>query len=146
MAVNYVPEGHSTVSPYLVTRHAAKVIEMMKSALGGEELMRATRPNGEIQHAEVKIGDSVVMIGEANADFPPMPCMVHVYVPDCDAAYRRALAAGATSLRAPADQYYGDRSAGVVDVAGNQWWFATHVEDLSLEEIERRGQAQAKSA
>jgi len=145
MAVHYIPEGHSTVSPYLITGNAEKVIDLMKKALDGNELMRATHADGSIMHAEVKVGDSVVMISQGGGDFPPMPCMVHVYVRDCDDAYRRALAAGATSVREPADQPYGDRSGGVKDAGGNQWWFATHKEDLSLAEMERRNKAAGKS-
>lgn len=145
MAVHHVPQGHSTVSPYLVTKHADRTIELMTQALGGQEIHRSARPDGTIMHAEVKIGDSVVMIAEASAEFPATPCTLNVYVPDCDAAYARALRLGATSLREPASQFYGDRSGGVRDAGGNQWWIATHEEDVSAEEIERRAQASGKS-
>lgn len=131
MAVPHVPRGHNAVSPYLVTKNAEQVIALMKQAFEGEELFRATRPDGTIMHAEVRIADSIVMIGEAGGDFPPMPCMVHVYVRDCDAAYARALAIGATSVREPASQPYGDRSGGVKDAGGNQWWMATHEKDVA---------------
>ena len=144
MAVHHIPQGHNAVSPYLVTTHAEQVIELMKQALGGQELHRSMRPDGVIRHAEVKIGDSVVMIAEACAEFPAMPCMLNVYVPDCDAAYARALRLGATSLREPASQFYGDRSGGVRDAGGNQWWIATHEEDVAAEEIERRARAAAQ--
>ena len=133
MAVHHVPKGHNAVSPYLVTKNAEQVIELMKQALGGEEIHRSSRPDGTIQHAEVRIADSVLMIGEASAEFPALPCMVHVYVPDCDAAYARALRAGATSVREPARQPYGDRSGGVRDAGGNQWWLATHEKDVPHE-------------
>jgi uncharacterized glyoxalase superfamily protein PhnB len=89
-------------------------------------------------HASVRVGDSPVMLGEATDEWKPMPCGLHLYVEDTDAAYATAIAAGARSLREPADQFYGDRAAGVVDDAGNQWWIATHVEDVSREEMERR--------
>ena len=145
MAVHHVPKGHSAVSPYLVTKHADRSIALMTQALGGEEIHRTTRPDGTIMHAEVKLGDSVVMIAEASAEFPAMPCMLNVYVPDCDAAYARALRLGATSLRAPASQFYGDRSGGVRDAGGNQWWIATHEEDVAPDEIERRARAAAAS-
>lgn len=138
MAVHHIPTGHNAVSPYLVTKSAEQVIGLMRQAFGGEELHRSTRPDGTIMHAEVRIGDSVVMIGEACGEFPAMPCMVHVYVPDCDRAYARALQAGATSVREPALQPYGDRTGGVVDAGGNQWWLATHEEDVAHDEIERR--------
>ena len=138
MTVRHVPAGHNTVSPYLVTKSADEVIRMLREVFGGEELHRSTRPDGSVMHAEVRIDDSVVMIGEAGGEFAAMPCMVHVYVRDCDAVYARALAFGVTSLREPATQPYGDRSAGLRDAGGNQWWIATHVEDLTPEEIERR--------
>jgi PhnB protein len=142
MSVHHVPAGHNAVSPYLVTKHAHAVIRMLRDVFGGEELHRTTRPDGSVRHAEVRIADSVLMIGEASAEFPAMPCMIHVYVPDCDAAYARALAGGATSLRVPETQPYGDRSAGVIDAGGNQWWMATHVDDLTAEEIDRRMRAE----
>src|SRR5215472_17646336 len=110
MATNYVPEGHNQVSPYLVTENASRLIELLKQSFRATELFRSARPDGTVMHAEVKIGDSVIMIGEANAEFPAMNAMVHVYVDDVDAAYTRALRAGATSVRAPEDQFYGDRS------------------------------------
>lgn len=138
MSVHHVPAGHNAVSPYVVTKNADEVIRLLCEAFQGQQLHRSTRPDGSVMHAEVRIADSVVMLGEASGELPPLPCMVHVYVPDCDATYARALALGATSLRAPATQPYGDRSAGVIDAGGNQWWIATHVEDLTPEEIERR--------
>ena len=141
MATKHVPAGHSTVSPYLVVPGAAGVIDFLTAALGAQELLRHKAPDGRVMHAEVRIGDTVIMLGESNAEFPPMPGMVHVYVPDVDAAYRRALQAGATSMREPSDQFYGDRSAGVKDASGNLWWLATHKEDLSPEEMERRAKA-----
>jgi PhnB protein len=140
-AVRHVPEGHSTVSPYLVTAQAERSIELMVKALGGQEIHRSTRSDGAIMHAEVKIGDTVVMISEASPEFPAMPCMLNVYVRDCDAAYARALELGATSLREPASQFYGDRTGGVRDAGGNQWWIATHEEDVAADEIERRARA-----
>jgi uncharacterized glyoxalase superfamily protein PhnB len=92
-------------------------------------------------HAEVTIGDSVIMMGEPMGEFKPMPCMIYVYVEDTDAVYKQALKAGATSVMEPADQFYGDRNAGVKDMAGNLWWIATHVEDVAPEELEKRAQA-----
>ena len=142
MAVRHVPAGHSTVSPYLVTKNADQVIRMMCEVFAGEELHRSTRPDGSVTHAEVRIDDSVVMIGEASGEFPAMPCMVHVYVRDCDAVYARALAFGVTSLREPATQLYGDRSAGLRDAGGNQWWIATHLEDCLLYTSPRAGTAE----
>ncbi|MBZ5496966.1 MAG: VOC family protein [Acidobacteriia bacterium] len=94
-----------------------------------------------VQHAEAKIGDSIIMMGEAQGEWKPKPATLYVYVDDVDAVYRRALQAGATSLREPANQFYGDRSGGVQDESGNQWWIATHIEHVTPEEMARRAQA-----
>jgi PhnB protein len=138
MATHHVPAGHNAVSPYLLAKDANAVIALLREAFGAEELSRHARPDGLIMHAELRIADSVLMIADATDDMPAMPCMVHVYVPDCDAAYERALACGATSVREPSSQFYGDRSAGVRDASGNQWWIATHQEDVPEAEMERR--------
>ena len=134
---NPIPEGHRTVTPFLRVADAARLIDFMKQAFAATETFRMDGPDGSVAHAEVKIGDSMVMIGQAPAD-QAMQSMLHLYVPDTDAVYKSALAAGATSIREPADQFYGDRSAGVRDAQGNEWWMATHIEDVSQEEMERR--------
>jgi PhnB protein len=106
------------------------------------------QPDGRIGHAEMRVGDSIVMLADsstAEGSGEPMPATVMTYVEDADATYGKALEAGATSLREPADQFYGDRSAGVVDPFGNHWWFNTHVEDVSPEEAARRAQARQGS-
>jgi PhnB protein len=138
-----MPEGYHTVTPYLLVRNAGGLIDFLKQVFDAEETERMRRPDGSIMHVEVRIGDSVVMLGDAAGDAAPMPGMLHIYLQDTDAAYRRALAAGATSLREPADQFYGDRTGGVQDAFGNQWWLATHIEDVSPEEMQRRAAAQA---
>jgi PhnB protein len=138
MAVNPIPEGYRTVTPYLVVDGATNVLDFVKQAFGAEEKLRMDAPEGKIGHAEVQIGDSIVMMGDAGAENPAMPAMIHLYVDDCDATYERALAAGGTSEREPTDQFYGDRSAGVRDSAGNLWWIATHVEDVPEEEMAKR--------
>ena len=138
MAVNPIPEGYRTVTPYLVVDGATNVLDFVKQAFGAEEKFRMDAPDGKIGHAEVQIGDSIVMMGDAGAENPAMPAMIHLYVDDCDATYERALAAGAKSEREPTDQFYGDRSAGVRDSAGNLWWIATHVEDVPEEEMAKR--------
>lgn len=137
MPVPPIPEGYNTVSPYLVVEGADQLVAFLQQTFGAEVLRKMTRPDGKIGHAEIRVGDSIVML----ADAAPAAPMLHVYVDDVDAAYARALAAGATSLRAPEDQFYGDRSAGVVDAFGNQWWLATHTEDVSDEEMARRAAA-----
>jgi len=144
MATDYIPTGHHTVTPYLVVPDAASLILFMERAFDGVVTERATRADGTIMHAEVRIGDSMVMLGEAQPGSRAWPAMIHLYVPDVDTVYGRALEAGATSLRAPEDTYYGDRSAGVEDRHGNQWWIATHVEDVPPDELARRREALAR--
>ena len=141
MAVKPIPDGYHRVTPYLAVDGASRLIDFLKEAFGAEETFRMPAGEGKIGHAEVRIGDSVVMTGDASGgDTPAMPAMIHLYVEDIDATYRRALEAGATSVREPADQFYGDRSGGVRDPAGNLWWIVTHVEDVSEEELARRAE------
>jgi PhnB protein len=142
-AVKPIPDGYHTVTPYLVVRDVPRLIEFLSQAFGATELMRAPRPDGSIMHAEVMIGNSRVMMGEPADASPPTPACLHLYVVDTDALYHLALQAGATSLREPTDQFYGDRMAGVQDPVGNQWWIATHTEDVPPAELARRAAAQA---
>jgi PhnB protein len=122
------PEGYSTVSPYLVAQGAQRVIDFLKAVFDATELRRFDMPDGTILHAEVRVGDTVVMIGDAGEQWPALPSFLHVYVDDVDATYRRALAAGAPSVREP-EQKPGDpdRRGGVKDPAGNTWWIATQM-------------------
>ena len=142
---NPIPKGFGTVTPFLTVTDAAKLIDFLKQAFAAQVNFRMDAPDGSVRHAEVKIGDSMVMIGQVAAG-KEMRSMLHLYVPDTDALYRSALAAGATSIREPADQFYGDRSAGVRDLWGNQWWIATHMEDVSQAEMERRMAAMSARA
>ena len=144
MPVNPIPDGYHTVTPVLTVHGAAKLIEFLKQAFDAREVYRLPGPNGSVMHAEVKIGDSMVMLGEATDEWKPMPATVALYVEDVDVWYKRALGAGATSVREPADQFYGDRSAGVKDFAGNQWWIHTHIEDVPPEEIKKRSETWMK--
>ena len=139
--VKPIPDGYRTVTPYLVVRDVPRLLDFLQQAFGATELMRAPRPDGSIMHAEVTIGDSRVMMGEAPGSSPPMPGCVHLYVVDTDALYHLALQAGATSLREPSDQFYGDRMAGVQDPVGNHWWIATRTENVSPAELARRAAA-----
>ena len=141
MAVNYIPKGYGTVTPYLVVKDAGGLMKFIETVLGGKELLLFKGPDGRVAHAEMMIGDSKVMLGES-PEGKLMPAMLNVYVPDCDAVYKKALAAGGTSVREPADQFYGDRTSGVNDPFGNQWFISTHVEDVSEEEMQRRMAAQ----
>jgi PhnB protein len=127
----YVPEGLHTVTPYLNPLGAGQLIEFLKSAFGAEEVERHEEPKGNIVHAKLRIGDSIIEIAEAHGQWQPTPMALHLYVPDTDAAFNRAITAGATSVRPPSDQPYGDRAAGVADAFGNQWWIATHIKDMS---------------
>jgi PhnB protein len=139
--VKPIPEGHHTVTPYIVVSGVAKLIEFAKQAFGASELYVSKRPDGSVMHAEIKIGDSIIMLGEGGAGGKTFLAMLHLYVDDVDAVYRTSIQAGGKSLREPADQVYGDRSGGVEDSFGNQWWLATHIEDVTSEEIERRARA-----
>lgn len=138
--VNPIPEGFHSVTPYITVPGLAKTIEFLKQAFGAEVKGVNQRPDGGIAHAEVKIGDSPIMMGEPDPRGPyaPRPCNLYLYVPDVDAVYARAIAAGGKSLREPTDEFYGDRGAGVEDPSGNYWWIGTHIEDVSPEELERR--------
>ncbi len=124
----YIPEGHHTVSSYLVVSDVAQLIEFTKQAFGATEVYLSKRPDGSVQHAEVRIGDSIVMMGESSDK--KFPGMLHLYMEDVDAVYQRAIQAGAKPVREPADQPYGDRSGGVEDAFGNQWWISTHIKDV----------------
>jgi PhnB protein len=134
---NPVPPGYATVTPYLCVADAAKLIEFLKQAFDAQLLFKMDGPGGRIMHAEMTIGDSRIMLAQPEPG-KETNAMIHLYLPDTDATYKRAIAAGATSVREPADQFYGDRSAGVRDQFGNQWYIATHVEDVSEEEMKRR--------
>jgi uncharacterized glyoxalase superfamily protein PhnB len=144
MAVKPIPDGYHTVTPYLIVEGAAGLIDFAKQLFGAEELFRMPGPDGTVGHAEMRIGDSVVMLADAGPDNPAQPATLLVYVEDCDASYRKALAAGASTEREPADQFYGDRTAGV-NACGVTWWLHTHVEDVSPEEMEKRAAAATQS-
>jgi uncharacterized glyoxalase superfamily protein PhnB len=141
MAVKPIPEGYHTVTPYLIVKGVPTLIDFLKQAFDAKEIERHSQPDGSVMHAEVKIGDSILMMGEAAGKWNPMPAGFYLYVTDTDAVYKRALQSGATSVMEPADQFYGDRNAGVKDPSGNQWWIATHKEDVSREELAKRAEA-----
>lgn len=140
MAVKAIPEGYHSVIPYILSEDAPALIAFLKQVFEATEQCLIEH-EGQIRHAEMKIGDSVVMLGQACGEWKAMPNGTYVYVNDVDAVYQRALKAGATSLMEPTNQYYGDRSGGVKDAMGNVWWIATHVEEVPREELEKRGQA-----
>jgi PhnB protein len=130
---SYIAKGLNNVNAYLLPLRAEPVITFLKRAFGAQELGKYASPDGVVHHAEIRVGDSVVEIGEPHgphSKYEPMPAMFYVYVPDCDAVYRRALAAGAKSIQEPKDHPYGDRSGGVTDAFGNTWYIATHIKDM----------------
>ena len=141
MTAQPIPEGHHTVTPYLVVDGADQLIRFVQQSFGGEEVVRMENPDGSIMHAMVRVGNSNVMLSDASEEYKPIPTMLHLYVEDADVVYERALQAGASSLRAPTDEFYGDRMGAVLDPLGNQWWIATHIEDVSPEELQKRSEA-----
>ena len=137
--VKPVPDGYHTLTPYLVADGADRVISFMKDAFGAKAVFEPMmRPDGKIMHAEFKIGDSVLMIADSSERAKATASMLYVYVPNVDAVYQKALKAGATSVMEPANMFYGDRSGGVKDPAGNHWHIGTHVEDVSPAELKKR--------
>lgn len=137
-ATKPIPDGYHTVTPYLTVSSVEKLLEFAGRAFGAQVTEKHQRPDGTIGHAEIRIGDSVVMMGQATDEWKSRPSNLYLYVPDVDAVYQRALQAGGKSVRVPETQYYGDRCGGVEDAVGNIWWIATHVEDVSEEEMKRR--------
>jgi PhnB protein len=142
MAANWKPDGYHSITPYLVLSNAREFIAFARRAFDAKELEFHDLGEGRV-HAEVRIGDSILMFGQGGGQFPLFPAQLYLYVPDVDSTYRRALDAGATSVAEPDDKPYGDRSAGVKDPFGNVWYIATHKEDVSAEELRRRTAAQS---
>jgi PhnB protein len=145
MAVKAVPEGYHTVTASLTVKDGAKAIEFYKKAFGAHERMRLAGPDGRLMHAELQLGDSIVMLGE---EMPEMGCKapvsvgvvsssLYVYVPDVDAAFKRAVDAGAKALMPPGDMFWGDRFGTVEDPSGHRWGLATHKKDPSPAEMEK---------
>ena len=150
-AVKAIPEGYHSVTPYLIFSGAGDAIAFYKRALGAEEVMRMADPGGRIQHAEIKIGDSRIMLADEHPEIQALspktvggsPVTIHLYVGDVDGAVERAVAAGAKLIRPVADQFYGDRVGGIEDPFGYRWFIATHKEDLTMDEIRQRAAAQS---
>jgi PhnB protein len=147
--VKPIPDGYHSVTPYLCVQGGPQAIEFYKKAFGATEFVRMDAPDGKIGHAELQIGDSRVMLAD---EFPEMgflspksiggvPVMMHLYVEDADATVARATDAGARLTRPVADQFYGDRGGQIEDPFGHKWYVATHKEDLTMEEIEKRQKA-----
>src|SRR5579872_1236046 len=147
--VKAIPDGYHSVTPYMIVKGAANAIEFYKKAFGATEIMRMQDDKGKIKHAEIKIGNSPIMLAD---EFPEMKMMgpqsqggtgmfLHLYVEDVDAIAKQAVAAGAKEIRPVADHFYGDRAGNFLDPYGHQWYISTHVEDLSPDEIRKRAQA-----
>lgn len=135
-----IPDGFHTVTPFLVVKDTTKLLEFVKKAFNGETTSIMKDPDGRVMHATARIGDSIIMASDEMERFPAMSCMLYLYVDDVDAIYKQAIKAGGQSLREPTDEFYGDRSAGIKDAWDNQWWIATHVEDVNDEEMKRRAE------
>jgi PhnB protein len=140
-SVKPVPDGYHTLTTFLMVNDGESAMEFMKIAFNATALSVHKSPDGKLMHAEMQVGDSRLMLGEGNEKYPAMPAMLYMYVEDCDAVYNKAIKAGGTSLREPTNEFYGDRSCGVRDSSGNQWWIATHIEDVTPEEMKRREEA-----
>jgi PhnB protein len=145
-SVKKIPDGYAAVTPYLTVKGAAQAIEFYKQAFGAEEVLRLPMPDGRLAHAEIRMGGSIVMLHDEAPDwkaFSPQTVgdtsvSIMLYVNDVDAVFKRAVAAGATSVMEVADQIYGDRAGGLKDPFGHKWHIATHIEDVPLDEIQRR--------
>ena len=149
MAVKPIPEAYHTVTPYLIIEGAAAAIEFYKQAFGAEELFRFPTPDGKVGHAEIKIGNSPIMLADAYPDMGyngpkslgGSPVSLMIYVENVDTVFNQAVQAGATVKEAVSDKFYGDRIGSLVDPFGHVWHVSTHKEDVSLEEMEKRAKA-----
>jgi uncharacterized glyoxalase superfamily protein PhnB len=150
MAVKAIPDGYHSITPYLVCKGAAKAIEFYTRAFGAKEFVRMPGPEGRIMHAEIKIGDSIVMLADENPErgavAPPAGTLarsasIMFYTDDVDATFKRALDLGASSIQTPTDMFWGDRMGNLMDPFGHQWAIATHKEDVTPDEMQKRMQA-----
>jgi len=148
-SVKPIPDGHRTVAPYLAIKNAAGALEFYKKAFGAIETYKLIIPDGRVGHAEIRLGDSLIMLSDEFPEFGSKapetlggsPVSIHLYVEDVDAFVKRALAAGARELKPIANQFYGDRSGQLEDPYGHLWWVATHKEDVAPEEMQKRVRA-----
>ena len=144
--VKAIPDGYTSVTPYLTVKDAAKAIEFYKKAFNAEEVMRFNTPDGKIAHAEVRIGGAVIMLHDETPEWKALSpqtigdsgSSIMLYVPDVDVVFKRAVEAGATVLMDVADQFYGDRCGNIRDPFGHKWSIATHIEDVEPDELQRR--------
>lgn len=149
MSVKAIPAGHHTVAPYLSIKNAVQALEFYKKAFGAAEVLKLIMPDGRLGHAEIRLGDSIIMMadefpeygGKSPQTLGGTPINIHLYVEDVDAFFKKALAAGAIERKPIKDQFYGDRSGQLEDPYGHLWWIATHKEDVSPDEMQKRVQA-----
>jgi PhnB protein len=141
MSTKHIPEGYHSITPSFSVDGAQKLVAFIKDVFGARERMRMQGPGGKIMHAEFDIGDSAIMVADTMPEWPAKSNSLYVYVEDVDATYKRAIQVGATSVREPQNMFYGDRTAAVTDPFGNFWGIATHVEDVSPEELKTRAEA-----
>lgn len=157
MAVKPIPDGYHAVTPYLIVKGAARAIDFYKNAFGATEIMRFPGPNNTIMHAEIKIGDSVIMLADepttpgreeyrSPQSIGGSPVSLMLYVPEVDKTFKQAISLGAQSKHDVTNQFYGDRSGNLVDPFGHNWTISTHVEDVSQDEMKKRMAALPKSA
>lgn len=138
MKVKPIPEAFENVIPFLVCSDTQKVIDFAVKVFGASVDDISKSDAGTIMHATIHIRNSAIMLSEASEQYPSKPVMMYIYVEDVDQIYKKGIEAGGESLREPTNEFYGDRSCGLKDVSGNQWWVASHVEDVSPEEIQKR--------
>ena len=151
MAVKAVPDGYHTLTPYLVCKNASEAIEFYKKALGATEMFRMPGPEGRVMHAELKVGTSIFMLSDENPERGALspktvggsPVSVFIYTDDVDGLFKRATGAGANGVAPPSDMFWGDRMGQIIDPFGHIWAMATHKEDVSPEEMQKRMQAMA---
>jgi PhnB protein len=144
MAVKPVPEGYGTATPYLIVKDADALLRFVQEAFNARINEEFRRPDGTLMHADVTIGNSHVMMGQAGGPWQPIPGSILLYMEDADAVYQAALKSGARSVQEMTNQFYGDRSGGVQDPSGVTWWISTHIEDVPKDELERRMSAHTR--
>jgi PhnB protein len=145
-SVKAIPEGMHTVTPYLVVDGANDLIRFIEQSFKGKTTAIMKTKEGRVMHAGVQIGDSQIMVSDSTEQYPAGSSRLYLYVDDVDATYKSAIDAKGISLREPTDEFYGDRSSGVKDAWGNEWWIATHVEDVDEEELEKRSEKYQQGA
>jgi uncharacterized glyoxalase superfamily protein PhnB len=135
-----IPDGYTTVTPWLISKDTASELEFIRAAFGGEELARVVDEDGGIGHAETRIGDSIVLLFDTPAGWPPTPCFLRLYVADADETFRRARKAGAEPVTEPTELFWGDKVGRVRDPLGNLWWIQQRVVELTTDEIAERAE------